>query len=272
MDLNGKVVWVVGGSSGIGAAVARELASRGAQVAISARRQDELNEVSGGSMLVVAADVTDATSLKAAASRIREELGPLDLCVLSAGYWQQMSADDWDTERFNRHVQVNLTGMSNAIGAVLPEMLAQRSGVIAGISSVAGYRGLAGSEAYGATKAGQINLLESLRIHVARRGVRVVTICPGFVRTDLTAGNDFPMPFLIDADTAGRAICDGLERERTDIVFPLPMAVLMKAARLVPVGLWARLWSRSSKQDGAHISGGPTIRAASRTHNPERQT
>jgi len=141
--------------------------------------------------------------------------------------------------------------MSNAIAAVLPQMLARRSGVIAGISSVAGYRGLAGSEAYGATKAGQINLLESLRIHVARRGVRVTTICPGFVRTDLTAGNAFPMPFIIEADAAGRAICDGLERERTEIVFPVGMAILMKAARLVPARVWSALWSRSAPPEGS---------------------
>ena len=156
-----------------------------------------------------------------------------------------MTATDWDTESFNRHVQVNLVGMSNAISAVLPEMLARRCGVIAGIASVAGYRGLAGSEAYGATKAGQINLLEALRVHLARTGVRVTTICPGFVRTDLTAGNRFPMPFIIEADAAGRAICDGLERERTEIVFPLRMAILMKAARLVPARMWPALWSRS---------------------------
>jgi NAD(P)-dependent dehydrogenase (short-subunit alcohol dehydrogenase family) len=244
MELNGTVAWVVGGSSGIGAAVARELQSRGALVAISARRQDQLDEVSDGTMLAVAADVTDAQSLKAAASRIREELGPIDLAVLSAGYWKQMSATDWDTETFNRHLQVNLIGMSNSIAAVLPQMLARHTGVIAGISSVAGYRGLAGSAAYGATKAGQINLLESLRIQVARAGVRVITVCPGFVRTDLTAGNDFPMPFIIDADAAGRSVCDGLERERTEMVFPVRMAILMKAARLVPVSLWSALWSR----------------------------
>lgn len=244
MELSGKVAWVVGGSSGIGAAVARELQSRGARVAISARRQDELDKVAAGSMLAVDADVTDAASLKAAASRIRDELGPIDLAVLSAGYWKQMTATDWDTEIFDRHVQVNLIGMSNSIAAVLPEMLARRRGVIAGISSVAGYRGITGSEAYGATKAGQINLLESLRIHVARKGVRVITVCPGFVRTDLTESNSFPMPFIIDADTAGRSICDGLARDRTEIVFPVRMALLMKAARLVPVGLWSGLWSR----------------------------
>ena len=250
MDLSGKVAWVVGASSGIGAAVARELHSRGALVAISARRQDQLDDVSSGTMLAVAADVTDAASLTAAASRIRDELGPIDLAVLSAGYWKQMSGNDWDTEVFNRHVQVNLIGMSNSIAAVLPEMLARHSGVIAGISSVAGYRGMTGSQAYGATKAGQINLLESLRIQVARAGVRVITICPGFVRTDLTAVNAFPMPFIIEADSAGRSICDGLERERTEIVFPVRMAILMKAARLVPVAIWSALWSRISPPEG----------------------
>ena len=188
MELNGKVAWVVGASSGIGAAVARELARRGGTVAISARRDEQLQEVSGGHMLVVPLDVTDAASVAAAAARVHEELGPIDLAVLSAGYWKQMDPQDWDTEVFDQHIRVNLAGMSNAIAAVLPGMLRRHHGVIAGIASVAGYRGLAGSEAYGATKAAQINLLESLRVHVARTGVHVTTICPGFVRTDLTAG------------------------------------------------------------------------------------
>ena len=246
MNLRGKVVWVVGASSGIGAATARELVARGASVAVSARREEELAKVSDGDMLVVPADVTDAASVAAAANRVRDELGPIDVAVLSAGYWKQTDTDHWDTEDFDRHVQVNLVGTSNTIAAVLPDMRARRTGVIAGISSVAGYRGLAGAEAYGATKAAQINLLESLRVHLAKTGVRVTTICPGFVRTDLTAGNSFPMPFLIDADQAARSICDGLERDRNEIVFPLPMALLMKAARFVPVGLWSRLWGRAA--------------------------
>jgi short-subunit dehydrogenase len=88
--------------------------------------------------------------------------------------------------------------------------------------------------------------LEGLRIQLARHNIAVTTICPGFVRTQLTAGNTFPMPFLIDADQAATAICDGLERERNEIVFPLPMALLMKLARLVPIGLWARLSGRAA--------------------------
>jgi NAD(P)-dependent dehydrogenase (short-subunit alcohol dehydrogenase family) len=246
MKLNGKVTWVVGGSSGIGAAVARELVRRGATVAISARRKEQLQDVAGGDMLVLPADVTDAASVTAAAARVRQELGPIDLAVLSAGYWKPMDPSDWDTDVFDRHLQVNLTGMSNAIAAVLPAMLRRRSGTIAGVASVAGYRGLAGTEAYGATKAAQINLLESLRIHLSRTGVQVTTVCPGFVRTDLTAGNPFPMPFIIDADQAARSICDGLERARAEIVFPARMALLMKAARLVPVRAWTALWKSTS--------------------------
>ena len=246
MELNGKVAWVVGASSGIGAAVARELACRGGTVAISARRDEQLREVSGGHMLVVPLDVTDAASVAAAAARVHQELGPIDLAVLSAGYWKQMDPQDWDTEVFDQHIRVNLAGMSNSIAAVLPGMLRRHHGVIAGIASVAGYRGLAGAEAYGATKAAQINLLESLRVHIARTGVQVTTICPGFVRTDLTAGNPFPMPFIIDADQAARSICDGLERDRTEIVFPTRMALLMKTARLVPARAWTALWARTS--------------------------
>ena len=249
MKLNGKVAWVVGGSSGIGAAVARELLRRGATVAVSARRTEQLHDVAGGDMLVLPADVTDAASIAAAAARVRQELGPIDLAVLSAGYWKPMDPADWDTDVFDQHLQVNLTGMSNAIAAVLPGMLQRHHGVIAGIASVAGYRGLAGAEAYGATKAAQINLLESLRIHLALTGVQVTTVCPGFVRTDLTAGNPFPMPFIIDADQAARSICDGLERERAEIVFPARMALLMKAARLVPVRAWTALWKSTSRPD-----------------------
>jgi NAD(P)-dependent dehydrogenase (short-subunit alcohol dehydrogenase family) len=245
MELNGKVAWVVGASSGIGAAVARELARRGGTVAISARRDEQLQKVSGGHMLVVPLDVTDAAAAAAAAARLHKELGPIDLAVLSVGYWKQMNPQDWDTEVFDQHIRVNLAGMSNAIAAVLPGMLRRHHGVIAGIASVAGYRGLAGAEAYGATKAAQINLLESLRVHTARTGVQVTTVCPGFVRTDLTAGNPFPMPF-IDADQAARSICDGLERDHPEIVFPTRMALLMKTARLIPARAWTALWACTS--------------------------
>jgi short-subunit dehydrogenase len=199
-------------------------------------------------MTVVPADVTDRAALDAAATRVRAELGDIDIVVLNAGFWQRMQADAWDRDVFARQVEVNLLGVNNGIGAVLPRMLEQGHGQIVGIASVAGYRGIAGAEAYGATKAALINLLEALRTAVARQGVSVTTVCPGFVRTELTDKNDFPMPFMIEPAQAARAICDGLERGRTEIVFPLPMALLMKAARLVPGRAWAAALSRTVRQ------------------------
>jgi short-subunit dehydrogenase len=195
-------------------------------------------------MTVVEADVTDWSSLDAAARRVRRELGETDLVVHCAGFWKQMDAASWDREVFARHVEVNLLGLNNLLGTVLPRMVERGQGQIVGVASVAGYRGLAGAEAYGATKAAQINLLEALRAALRRRGVTVTTVCPGFVRTQLTAGNRFPMPFMVEPERAARSICDGLERGRMEIVFPLPMAVLMKTARLLPVRVWTLLMRR----------------------------
>jgi short-subunit dehydrogenase len=245
--LSGQRVWVVGASSGIGAALARELRARGAAVAISARRREALEEIADGEMAVVPVDVTDRADVDAAADQVREALGEIDIAVFNAGFWEQMDAAAWDRDVFARHVEVNLLGVNNGIGAVLPAMVARGRGHVVGVSSVAGYRGLAGAEGYGATKAALINMLEAMRTALQRKGVAVTTVCPGFVRTDLTAKNRFPMPFLIEPEQAASAICDGLERGRMEIVFPLPMALLMKTARLVPVRLWALLMGRAAR-------------------------
>jgi short-subunit dehydrogenase len=247
-SLDGQTVWVVGASAGIGAALAQELRARGARVAISARRTADLHRVAADDMVVVPADVTDRADMDAAAARVRAELGEIDLAVFNAGFWRQMDATSWDRELFARHVEVNLLGVSNGVGAVLPRMLEQEQGHIVAVSSVAGYRGLAGAEAYGATKAALINMLEGLRTAVRRRGVAVTTVCPGFVRTDLTEQNEFSMPFMIDPEQAAQSICDGLERGRMEIVFPLPTAILMKAARLLPVRVWAALTTRAASR------------------------
>ena len=245
--LAGRTIWIVGASSGIGAALATELVGRGARVAISARREDGLNIVARGQMVVVPVDVTDRAALDVAADRVRDELGAIDMVVFNAGFWEQMDVTAWDCDLFARHVEINLLGLNNCVGAVLPEMMKSRSGCLVSVASVAGYRGIAGAEAYGATKAAQINMLEALRIAVAPHGVSVTAVCPGFVRTDLTAKNTFPMPFLIDADAAARSICNGLERGQMEIVFPLPMAVVMKVARLLPVRVWAAAMRRVNR-------------------------
>ncbi len=245
--LAGRKIWIVGASSGIGAALATELVGRGARVAISARRKDELDTIAAGRMTVVPVDVTDRAALDDAAAQVRHEFGELDMVIYNAGFWEQMDAAAWDRDLFARHVEINLLGLNNCVGAVLPQMVAAGRGHLVSVASVAGYRGIAGAEAYGATKAAQINMLEALRTSVAPHRISVTTVCPGFVRTDLTAKNTFPMPFMIDADAAARSICNGLERRQMEIVFPLPMAVLMKVARLLPVRVWAAAMRRTAK-------------------------
>ena len=242
----GRRYWLVGASSGIGAELARELVRRGADVAISARRAEDLREVGEGTMAIVPVDATDREAVGHAADEVRATLGGIDVVVWCAGYWQQFDAAQWDADVFARHIEVNLLGLNNVLAAVVPTMTKEKSGHLVGIASVAGYRGLAGAEAYGATKAAQINLLEGLRAALARHGVRVTTVCPGFVRTEMTESNEFPMPFIIDADEAARTIVDGLEGGRTEIVFPLRMAVTMKVARLLPVRLWSAITTRIS--------------------------
>ncbi|HEY2870063.1 MAG TPA: SDR family NAD(P)-dependent oxidoreductase [Gaiellales bacterium] len=239
---DGARAWVCGASSGIGAALAHELAARGCRVAASARRADRLDELAGsarGEVVPLAVDVTDRDAMMAAEEEIRGRFGAIDLAVLNAAYWGRFSVDAWDTEVIRRHFDTNVIGMAHGVEAVLADMRRRRSGAIAGMASLAGCRGLPRSEAYGATKAAEINMLESLRIDLRPSGIAVHTICPGFVRTDLTARNAFRMPFLLEADDAARRIVRGLERGRAEIAFPLPMLLLMKTARIVPVRLWA---------------------------------
>lgn len=246
-SLVGQRIWVVGASSGIGAALAEELHHRGALVAISARRAEQLDEVSRGRLATVALDATDRGSTHAAAQEVRGALGRIDTVIWSVGHWQTFAATDWQADEFAKHIEINLLGLNNVIDATVPEMVAQRSGHLVGIASVAGYRGLSGAEAYASTKAAQINLLESMRASLSTKGVRVTTVCPGFVRTDMTATNSFPMPFIIDADEAATQIADGLEDERPEIVFPRRMAVTMKVASVLPVRVWAAISARFAR-------------------------
>ena len=237
MRLGGRRVWVTGASSGIGAAVVQELVQRGCRVAASARRAEKLEEL-GPRVLAVPLDVTDREAVIAAEERIRTELGGIDVLILSAAYWRQFTVDAWDSDVLRSHFDTNVMGLAYSIEAVLPEMRRRRTGTIVGIASVAGYRGFPRSEAYGATKAAEINMLEALRIDLRPMGITVQTVCPGFVRTDLTAKNTFPMPFMLEPDDAARRICSGIEREKAEIVFPFPMMLGMKALRLVPVRLY----------------------------------
>ena len=184
--VDGQRIWITGASSGIGAELARQLVDRGAVVAISARRIERLDEVSGGRMAVVPLDVTDHDAVLAAADDVRAAIGDIDMVVINAGAWTQTKVGAWDADAFRTQVETNLLGANSTLAAVLPRMIERGAGTIVIMASVAGYRGIPGSEAYGATKAALLNLAESLRADLAPAGVTVQWVSPGFVKTELT--------------------------------------------------------------------------------------
>lgn len=167
MRIRGSVAWITGGSSGIGAALAHELSRRGARVAVTARRAKLLEQVAAsapGEVRAVPGDVREPEALSAAVAAVDADVGPIDLAVLNAGIWEQVDVRRWDSSLIRDHVESNFMGMVNSLDAILPRMVARGAGAIVGVASVAGYRAYTRAEAYGPSKAAEINLLESLRI------------------------------------------------------------------------------------------------------------
>jgi short-subunit dehydrogenase len=250
MRIRGSVAWITGGSSGIGAALAHELCRRGARVAITARRAERLADVAAsapGEAHTLPGDVREPAALEEVVAAVEANVGPIDLAVLNAGIWTQVEVGTWDSAIIREHIETNFMGMVHALDAVLPRMLARRSGTIVGVASVAGYRGYTRAEAYGPSKAAEINLLESLRVDLGPLGVDVQLVNPGFVRTPLTEANDFPMPFMIEAPDAARRIADAIEKGKAETVFPLPYRVGMKLVRVAPVRLYTAVSRRFVK-------------------------
>lgn len=244
-----RIAWITGASSGIGAALARELAAHGWTVAVSARREDALNELCAArpdALHAYPLDVTDRPACAAVADTIAADLGPIDLAVFNAGIGARFNARHFDADDVNRRMNVNYGGTVNGIGAVLPAMLERGAGRIALTASVAGYRGLPGAAPYAASKAAMIALAESLHLDLAGTGVAVSVICPGYVTTPLTADNRQPMPFIVSADDAARRIREGLEAGAFEIAFPRRLAWLLKAFQRLPYAAYFPLIRRAT--------------------------
>ena len=235
-----KVAWITGASSGLGAALAQEMARDGWRVVVSARRADALDEVCRASAGVVRAlplDVTDAAAAAAAIDEIETDHGPIGQAVLNAGSHTPVRAATLDVADFRGLVELNLMGTVNCLAPLLRRMTARKAGRVAVVASVAGYRGLPTSAAYGMTKAGLINMVEALKPELDGLGVTMQLVSPGFVRTPLTDKNAFPMPFLMDVDKAAAAFYRGLGSSRFEIVFPRRLAYALKVLRWLPAPL-----------------------------------
>ncbi|MGA0032386.1 MAG: SDR family NAD(P)-dependent oxidoreductase [Burkholderiales bacterium] len=236
-DWRGKRVWIIGASSGIGAALASALLAQGTQVALSARGVSGLEQVAAGhgaKALVLPLDVTDAASVAPELGKIVAAWGGIDLVVWCAGSHHPVRAWELAAASARRLVEVNLNGVINGLPAVVERLILQNAGGIAIVSSVAGYGGLPTALVYGATKAALINLAETLYLDLAPRGIAVYLINPGFVKTPLTDRNTFRMPALISANEAAREIIAGFARGSFEIHFPRRFTLWLKLLRLLP--------------------------------------
>ena len=235
-DWRGKRVWLVGASTGIGAALAEALHAAGAQVAVTARGADKLAafEAAHAGSLALPADVLDPAQLHGALRRLVLRFGRLDLVCYCAGTYTPMRADRFDLQGATLQLQTNYQGALNLLDAALPQLLAQGQGHLSIVSSVSGYRGLPQALGYGPAKAALINLAEILYIDLRPKGIAVSVVNPGFVATPLTAHNEFPMPALQTPAQAATAILAGWADGGFEIHFPKRFTRFVKALKYLP--------------------------------------
>jgi short-subunit dehydrogenase len=245
-------VVITGASSGIGRSLALEYARRGAVLGLIARRGRLLEELSASlpaRSYSYVADVRDARALEGAAQDYLRRVGVPDVVIANAGVSAgNDSADPADNAMFEEMIAANLTGMMLTFQPFIEPMRRERRGTLAGIASVAGFRGLPGASAYSASKAAAISYLESLRVELRTSGVRVITICPGYVATAMTARNTYPMPFLMPAERAAQLIARAIERGKRFYVLPWQMAMVGWLLRRLPRPVYDLAFSRAPRK------------------------
>lgn len=245
-DWHGRRVWIVGASTGIGAALASMLHAAGARLALSARSADKLDALAAdwSGTLILPLDVTESEALMHARDSIVAAWNGVDVVVFNAGTYAAVRAWELDPASARQVVETNLLGAINCVATVLPPMLARGSGAIAIVGSVAGYRGLPNAIVYGATKSALINFCETLYLDLQPKGIDVFLVSPGFVETPLTAQNRFRMPALISADEAARHIVEGFASGRFEIHFPKRFTLWLKVLEMLPYRLYFALVRR----------------------------
>jgi short-subunit dehydrogenase len=240
-------VVITGASSGIGEALARHYACDGSVLALISRRPPAT--ALPGQVVSYPADVTDVVALERVAKDFVARFGAPDLVIANAGVGVGThGADLADVEKLRRVLDINVAGLAAPLAAFAPAMREAGRGTLAGIASVAGFRGLAGNGAYCASKAAAITWMESLRAELYGSGVSVVCICPGYIDTPMTRVNRFRMPFLLSSDDAARRIARAISRRRRLAVVPWQMAATSPLLKWMPGWLYDRLASRAPRK------------------------
>jgi short-subunit dehydrogenase len=245
-------VLITGSSRGIGYALAKEFISNGTNLFLIARNIEKLEQLALSennrvNIIYYQCDVGDKAALNKAIDRAFLEMGRIDLAILNAGIGIPDSFENYSTETLKQIMDVNFYGIANGLEKLIPLMKQQGGGVIAGTTSLADARGFPGSSAYSVSKAAASHLLEASRIELSGSGIKIVTIKPGFVRTDMTAKNNFFMPFLMDVEKAAKIIISGLERGKSRIYFPLPTVFLTYIVKIVPGWLYEGMFKFRKK-------------------------
>ncbi len=249
-QLKGKNIWIIGASSGIGAALAKQLSSVGTNVIISARNASKLEEVQktlhDGQHALYPLDITDYQKAQDVFKAIKVTYKQLDSIIFMAGIYNPGKLEEHDISVVKQIAQINFVGALHIAHLAIPFFKEQKFGQLVLCSSVAGYRGLPNSQPYGATKAALNNLAESLRAEHQASDLDIKLICPGFVATELTAKNDFPMPFIITPEEAAERIAKFLPGKCFCLDFPKRFTVFIRLLRILPcrIYFWLMKYAR----------------------------
>ncbi|MBI4083829.1 MAG: SDR family NAD(P)-dependent oxidoreductase [Candidatus Lambdaproteobacteria bacterium] len=235
-----RAVFISGASAGIGQALAEALAAPGVTLGLLARRRDRLSalqqrlEARGARVFPYSADVREARAVGEAVRAFHRAAGRLSLVVANAGISESDALSRGDPSVMSDVIATNVQGVIHTLAPAIPLMTAQGGGQLAALGSVAGFRGLSGKGAYCASKAAVKTLMDSWRLHLEPLGIRVTTLCPGWVHSELTAKNPYPMPFIMSAERAAQEILRALEQGRRTYVFPWQMRLVVPLLRAVP--------------------------------------
>ena len=249
--MNKKTIWITGGSTGIGKALAIKFASMGWNVAISARREALLKEISenNNNIFSFPLDVTDKPKCKDVFREIQKKFESVDICFFSTGTWNPKKEKDIDVEQIEEVFKINFFGTLNCIKAVESYFKDRKNGTITIVSSIAGYRGLPNSSGYGPSKAALTNFAESIYFDFKKHNVKVTVVSQGFIKTPLTDKNEFPMPFLRSPEFAANKVYDGLVKTNSfEIDFPKQLTFTLKFLRILPYKIYLFLVDKLVKR------------------------
>ena len=239
MKENQKKVWITGASSGIGKALALKFSDEGWQVAVSARRVELLNELSKKeNIFSYPLDVSKLEQTKEIFEKIKKDFKEIDLCVFSSGIYERNLEKEINVESIKKTFEINYLGTVNCIKAVEDYFKNKRSGQLAIVSSPVGYRGLPKSTGYSPSKAALNNFTQGVYFDFKKFNVKISLISPGFIKTQLTDKNEFPMPFLRSAEYAANKIFKGLKKNKFEIIFPPQIAFMYWIFRILPNGIY----------------------------------